>query len=71
MKRHETNEEFMVRVMNFCPQGALSQAFIMEALMRYCEQCAEADIPDTPLLSGQAWKNTAAWLKEQLEAHLR
>lgn len=69
-KRRETNEEFIVRIMNFgCPTGALIQAFIMEALARYCVEVQKASFPDTPLLSGEAWKATGAWLQSQLDEH--
>ena len=38
MPTHETNTEFLERIMNFCPHGALIQAFVLEALNRYAEQ---------------------------------
>ena len=71
MPTHETNTEFLERVMNFCPHGALIQAFVLEALNRYAAQVADPDVhvPDTPLLSGQAWKLTALWMQGQLERH--
>ena len=69
---YETNEEFVVRIMNFCPQGALIQAFVLEALRQYSETVADpkVHIPDSDLLNGQAWKRTGQWLQGQLEAHL-
>lgn len=69
---YETNIEFMERIMNFCPHGPLIQAFVLEALRQYAETVADpkVHIPDTALLSGQAWKRTGEWLSGQLEAHL-
>lgn len=68
----ETNAEFMDRIMNFCPTGALVQAFVLEALRRYAEQVADpaVNIQDTPLLSGKAWKRTGVWVLDQVEKHL-
>jgi hypothetical protein len=73
MPTHETNTEFIERIMNFCPHGALIQAFVLEALNQYAEQVADPQVhvPDTPMLSGQSWKQTAIWLQGQLEQHLK
>ena len=72
MPTYETNTEFMDRIMNFCPHGALVQVFVIEALRQYSAAVAdpEAYVPDTDVLSGQAWKNTAQWVHAQLEQHL-
>lgn len=69
----ETNSEFIDRIMSFCPTGALVQAFVLEALRRYAEDVADpaVQIPDTPLLSGQAWKRTGVWVLDQVEQHLK
>ena len=73
MPTHETNPEISERIMSFCPHGALIQAFVLEALSRYAEQVADPQVhvPDTPMLSGQAWKQTAIWLQGQLAQHLK
>jgi hypothetical protein len=73
MLSHETNTEFMERIMNFCPHGALIQSFVLEALHQYAAQVADptVHVPDTPMLSGQSWKQTAIWLQGQLEQHLK
>ena len=72
MKPHETNVQFMKRVMTQgCPTGTLIQAFVLEALVQYCDQLAEAEVPDTAFMSGKTWKDTGAWLREQITEHLK
>ncbi len=71
MKRHETNVEFLTRVMEEgCPTGSLIQALVLEALVQYCDELAEAEVPDTVFMSGKVWKDTGAWLREQITEHL-
>lgn len=70
-EKRETNEELIIRMMNFSPTGALSQAFIIEAISRYADQVASAEsVPDSPFLSGKAWKHTGEWIKSQVDSHL-
>lgn len=67
---YETNEQFIVRIMNFgCPTGPLIQAFVIEALRKYAEavSSAPAESLDSPFLSGESWKATAIWLKTELD----
>ena len=65
----ETNVEFVTRVMEFCPKGALVQAFVIEAIARYSGQVAAAPaFKDNDLLSGEAWKDIGVWLKGELDA---
>lgn len=72
MPKHETNVEFVTRMMEFCPTGALSQAFIIEAIGRYAKLVAEnPPIPDTDFLSGEAWKRTGDWINAQMKGHLK
>ncbi len=70
--RYETNDALVTRIMNFCPYGALSQAFIIEAIARYADLIADEKtvIPDTPLMRGAAWKCTGQWVKSELDKHL-
>ena len=64
----ETNEEFIVRIMNYgCPTGALIQPFIIEALTQYSARCSVEPIPENGLIDPEAWMETAHWLKEELE----
>jgi len=69
--KHETNDEFVQRVMNFgCPTGALIQAFIIQAMTTYSNMVIHAGPAacESPLLSGEAWVGTANWLKQQLDS---
>lgn len=64
----ETNEEFMVRIMNFCPQGALIQLMIIEALRQYAESASVKRLPEGHFIDADAWQNCAIWLKNELAA---
>lgn len=70
LKRCETNEEFLVRIMNYgCPHGALVQPFVIEALMRYARDVAAAPaFEGNAFVSGEAWKRVGVWLLGELEA---
>lgn len=66
--RAETNEEFIVRIMNFgCPTGALIQPFIIEALAKYCDLIKDTELTANGLVEPQAWKDTAAWLRGEID----
>lgn len=61
-----TNEKLVVDMMNHSAQGALKQAFIIEAIQKYSEMVLEApDWGDTALVSKQAWDECA---KECIES---
>ena len=66
--KRETNEEFIVRIMNFgCPTGALIQPFIIEALSVAAHRFSKEPIPDGGLIDPEVWMETAQWLKSELE----
>lgn len=62
----ETNEEFVVRIMNFCPYGALIQLMVIEALRQYAELAATKRLENTHLIAPDAWQGCAVWLKGEL-----
>lgn len=66
----ETNVEFITRVMDFCPHGALGQAFILHALDVYCQMVEVADEAefDNGLFSSGAWKGVGKWMQGELDA---
>ena len=68
---HETNEQFVARVMEFPKSGPIMQIFIVEALRKYAEACATADAAkmDTGPISGHAWKRCAIELRDELNKH--
>jgi len=69
---HETNEEFVARVMDAPKSGPLMQVFVIEAMRRYAELCANGDIDkmNTGPISGAHWKRCAVELREELNKHL-
>lgn len=56
MTKREDNMEFIARLMNHNPQGALAQAFIIEAVAKYAKAIAEAPPVKDTIISGAAWK---------------
>ena len=68
----ETNEELVARVMSFPKSGPLMQIFVIEALRRYAEQCAETPPEKMNFgpINGNAWKRCAVELHGELSKHL-
>lgn len=68
----KSNTEFLVDLMDFAKAGPLMQAFVLEAVAKYAEQCAKADpaVFDSPMLNGAAWHRCAVEAKAALTAHL-
>lgn len=67
MNKHETNIEFVTRLMEFSPVGALSQLFIIAAIDNYSKAVAAAPPIEHVLINGEAWKRTAEWVQQELE----
>ena len=65
----ETNEEFLIKLMNFSKCGGLMQLFVIEAITKYSELCIEAgaDTFDSDLLQGEAWVACAREAKEKID----
>ncbi len=70
LRKRETNVEFMTRIMEFCPHGALGQAFVMEALRGYCSLIEEAtdEECDSGFMATGTWKRIGKWLQGELDA---
>lgn len=66
MTKIETNVDFVTRLMEFSPYGALTQAFIIEAIGRYADQCAEQRLPEDGLISADAWQAAAKWIQNEI-----
>lgn len=65
-----SSEEFVKRLMTgYCPTGPLVQPFVIEALSKYSEFVikAGAKAVDSPLLNGEAWVQTAEWVKKEID----
>lgn len=68
MKKHETNTEFITRIMEHgCPTGALVQPFIIEAISVAAHRFSKDPIMDGGFIDPEAWMETAQWLKSELE----
>lgn len=66
-RRPETNTEFVRRLMDFSPMGALSQIYILAALTYYTERCLEGSVGDTGFIHSDVWRRTARWFKDELD----
>lgn len=69
---HETNEQFVARLMTFAKCGPIAQLFIIEGLRKYAEACAEADPKklDSGFISGAQWKRCAQEIHAEMTKHL-
>lgn len=68
MASYETNTKFVKRLMEFSPQGALSQVFILAAIEHYAKEVAENEPIEHPLINGEAWKACAENILSELAA---
>lgn len=69
LRQRETNVEFMTRLMEYCPQGAIGQAFIIEALTHYCTVIREASDAECEngLLAPGLWKRVGSWMQSEID----
>ncbi len=67
-RKDETNEQFIVRMMNFARSGPLMQMFIIDALMKQARAVAQSDMKDDGkgLINLDAWKRCAVELDAEL-----
>jgi hypothetical protein len=64
------NTQFMERLMNFSPFGALVQPFVITGLSTYCDSILATPCPTEPgtgLVNEIAWWRIAADVKRQLD----
>lgn len=69
----ETNEEFLIRLLEWSRSGALMQGYVMEALRIYSEQVIampedQRANMDRGLIAYSAWESCAKEFLEELEA---
>lgn len=70
-RKRETNAEFVTRLMEFSPAGALAQVFIITAIDAYTQAVTEVEhVDDTTLISGEAWKQVAQCIRRELDVRL-
>jgi hypothetical protein len=69
-RKPETNTEFVTRVIDFSRNGALMNAFVIEGLRLYAEQCVKRGAAhfDSGLINGAAWVACAEEYIRELEA---
>ena len=73
MAKRKTNVQMVKQQMEFSKYGALSQAFLLEAISNYCKVVAEhpASAFDSPLLNGEAWKAVGEEWQNALTEHFK
>jgi hypothetical protein len=69
MKKRRTNTQFVEKIMDFSPYGALSHMFIMEAIDRYSKACAEQRLEEGGFINPDAWQALAVWIQKELKEH--
>ena len=69
---HETNEAFVARLMTRMNAGPLAQLFVIEAVRKYAEACADAPAEkmNAGIISGAHWKRTAQEIHAAVTRHL-
>ena len=67
----QTNEEFLVQLMNYSRRGALIQPFILTALEKYSQQVMHCDPAEfeNSLVNFDAWQDCARETLEKLEKY--
>lgn len=72
MKEHKTNVEVVTNIMEFSRYGALAQAFVIDALVKFSDAVSKCDPKelDSPLLNGAAWVGVAQEISAKLKTHL-
>lgn len=70
----ETNTEFITRLMEFSPAGALAQVMIIQAIDTFTREVANAPLEDlrggSRMVSAESWQATAQWLQKEMTARL-
>ncbi len=74
--KHETNIEFITRLMNYSPAGALGQLFILDAIAKQAKRVAEADPVELDkaweggFISSSGWQAAAKHIHREMEKRL-
>lgn len=69
MKSHLSNIDFIKYLMEYSPQGAMSQIFIIAAIEKYATMVINAKEHDWPvghLIDFKSWQDTARYLKKEI-----
>lgn len=78
-RKHETNVEFLTRVMEFSRSGALMQGFILQAIEQYANAVKNAPIVEPKEEEGfinfaphpVVWRDCAIELLQEIEQHYK
>lgn len=73
MAKRKTNTQVITDLMEYSHNGAMMQAFIIEACDRYARQIIESDGSSWPahhFVSFDLWKSCATELHDKLTEHL-
>ena len=62
-----TNAQVLRELMNHSKSGVLMEAFIIEGLRAYSEHVLKSDMPDSAMVSANAWKACAQEVIEKLD----
>jgi len=74
IQKPNTNEELVRKMMNYSNYGALAQAFIMEAIARYADECAAMTDEQCAFANSNSGVNMETWravgreVKAQMDA---
>lgn len=74
MPKRKTNVQIVKSIMEQSNHGALAQAFVIEAISRYAEQCANLnpkDYDQNSFINMEAWKSLAIEIREKLDNEYR
>jgi hypothetical protein len=67
---NETNTEFVERIMEFSPTGAVSQMFIMDAIVAkakyWADDASYESWPSDHFITKEAWQATAKFMLTEL-----
>ena len=67
-RKPEDNVQFIKRLMERAPTGALSQLFIIDAIAKHADAVAAAKPIVHGLIDGNAWKRTAEFIRDEINA---
>lgn len=74
-KKHETNEDFIVRLINFSKHGAMMQMMMLDGLEKYCQMVVNADPVKfdsdcaKSMIHGPAWRGTCQEYLDEYRKH--
>lgn len=74
MAKRKTNIQIVKSIMEHSNYGALAQAFVIEAISRYAQECSvinPKDYNENSFINMEAWKGCAIEIQEKLDLEYR